>query len=73
MKYPGGAVPFGYRVEGRRLVPEPAEMGTVALARVWRKQGLTLRAIADRLAQCGRLTRTGAAWHPQQIERMMRT
>jgi hypothetical protein len=71
-RYPGGSVPYGYRLEHGRLMPEFEEMGTIALVRQWRKQGLTLRAIADRLAQCGRLTRTGAAWHPQQIERMMR-
>ena len=71
-RYPGGSVPYGYRLEHGCLVPEPAEMGTIALVRQWRKQGLTLRAVADRLARCGRLTRTGAAWHPQQIGRMTR-
>jgi DNA invertase Pin-like site-specific DNA recombinase len=67
----GGQVPYGYRAEGRRLVPEADEQKVVATIRRMRKKGLSLRGIADDLHAKGVATRSGGKWHPTQLARIM--
>jgi putative DNA-invertase from lambdoid prophage Rac len=53
-RYLGGSVPFGYQIgEDRALVPVPEQQAALALMRRLRAEGLSLRAIADRLRATG--------------------
>lgn len=68
-----GSVPYGFRLaaDGRSLEADPAEAEAVALARTYRAAGLTLRAIGERLAARGILPRSGRAWHPGTVARIV--
>jgi hypothetical protein len=47
--YIGGKVPFGYRLDGEGLREHVEEQAAIRQARSLRAQGLSLRAVADRL------------------------
>jgi len=51
--------PFGYRLEGARVVPDAREQEALALMRSLRSEGLSLRKISRALAERGHLARTG--------------
>lgn len=67
--------PAGYVKEGSSLVvdPESETWAVVAKAHDLRKQGLTLRAIADVLTTAGTPTPSGrgARWNPVQVSRLL--
>jgi DNA invertase Pin-like site-specific DNA recombinase len=67
-----GAVPIGKRLadDGRTLTLDADEDRAVELVRELRGEGWTLRAIAAELDARGLRSRTGRAWHPQQVARM---
>jgi len=67
-----GSVPYGYRLadDGTHLEPDELEQRTVALVRRYRDDGLTLRAIGQRLTRKGILPRSGKRWHPQTVARI---
>lgn len=69
--YGGGRVPFGYRVEGGHLVADVDEQRVRQAARAARATGLSLRAIAARLERAGHRARSGRAFAPVQIARML--
>lgn len=70
--YAYGAPPFGYRAEGRGLVPDPDEAATVARIRELRAEGSSLRQIAETLTAEGRPTkRGGTVWHPPTVARVL--
>lgn len=46
-RYVGGAPPFGWRVAGDRVVPDPAEQALVARALDWRRAGASVRGVAE--------------------------
>src|SRR4029077_6535144 len=50
-EYSGGAVPFGYRAEGRQLVRLPEQQRAIKRICAWRDAGLSLRAISAKLAE----------------------
>jgi DNA invertase Pin-like site-specific DNA recombinase len=52
-EYSGGAMTFGYRRDGDRLVPDPAQQRAIKRAKLLHAQGLSLRAIRDDLAKRG--------------------
>lgn len=52
-RFLGGSVPFGWRREGEKLVPEPEQQAAIEKMRKLRVQGLSLRAIRDRMAAEG--------------------
>ncbi len=64
-----GAIPYGYRLakDGQTLEPDPEEQSVVKLVRRLRKQGKSLRFIADTLTRRGFETRTGGYWHVQTV------
>jgi putative DNA-invertase from lambdoid prophage Rac len=66
------SVPYGYRVEDKRLVANPAEQRIIAEANTLRAQGLTLRAIAAALGAAGHRNRRGGMFNPQTIANMLR-
>jgi hypothetical protein len=49
----GGSVAFGYRRDGERLVPDPAQQRAIKRVKALRARGLSLRAIRDELAKRG--------------------
>ena len=59
-----GPTPYGYRRKGADLVELRSELATVALVQAWRAEGLSLRAIAERLTTAGVPTKRGGKWHP---------
>lgn len=53
-RYLGGTPPFGWRVgDGGALVPVPKQQAALTLMRRLRDEGLSLRAISDRLTAAG--------------------
>jgi DNA invertase Pin-like site-specific DNA recombinase len=52
-RFLGGSVPFGWRREGDAVVPAPNEQAAIGRMRALREEGLSLRAIRDRLAADG--------------------
>jgi len=71
--YVGGKVPYGYRVVGDRLVPDPAEQQVVEAVRRLAAPPvpLPLRTIAAELDAAGVRSRTGSRWHPEQVRRIL--
>jgi len=65
-----GAVPYGWRAEGKRLVEDVEERATVVRACELRGQGRSLRQIARTLVEDGRRPRNGGQWAIQTIRRL---
>ncbi len=72
-EYIGGAAPFGFRLENGRLVAHEPEQSIIRDAQAFRAEGLSLRAVAARLASQGYCTRAGRSFAPVQVARMMVT
>jgi DNA invertase Pin-like site-specific DNA recombinase len=71
-EYIGGAAPFGYRLaQDGRLETQEAEQAAIREARALRASGLSLRAVAAHLEGLGHRTRTGRAFAPVQVARMV--
>jgi DNA invertase Pin-like site-specific DNA recombinase len=68
-----GAVPYGFALQGDgvHLVAAPHEQATIARARSLRATGLSLRAVAAKLATEGRVSRCGRGFLPEQVARML--
>jgi DNA invertase Pin-like site-specific DNA recombinase len=68
-----GHLPFGRALgaDGRSLVPCPGEAATVRLAYELRRERLTLRAVAVRLAYAGHMARSGRPFGPQAVANML--
>jgi DNA invertase Pin-like site-specific DNA recombinase len=65
-----GKIPFGciLDADGKTLIPDPAEQGTIALIRGMRAEGLTLRQIAEGLDRRGIVTKEGnGRWTHQAV------
>ncbi len=64
----GGDTPFGYTLDGERLIPHPEEQKAIRLVRDLHGKGWSLRQIAGELERRSIPTKAGKArWHPQQI------
>jgi len=68
----GGAAPLGFDVgaDGKRLVAHEDEARAVELVRSLRAEGLSVRAIAERLNAAGVRSR-GSRWHATTIARLL--
>lgn len=68
-----GSVPFGFALDadGTRLVSDEREQATIERARELRSRGLSLRAVAARLAAEGQVSRTRRRFLAQQVARML--
>lgn len=74
-RYTGGRVPYGYELaeDGETLRLCASEQEVIATARRLRADGFSLRAIAEALAQGGRLSRTGKPFAVSAIAAMLDT
>lgn len=67
----GGNVPFGYRVEGRKLLPEPAEARLVLeMVKAYERLGSDA-AVVRELRASGTKTRSGRPWTAQSVARVL--
>jgi DNA invertase Pin-like site-specific DNA recombinase len=67
-----GSPRFGTKVEAGTLVEDDAEAETVARIVELRADGLSTRAIADRLNKDGRLSKRGGQWYSASVARLIR-
>ncbi len=68
----GGDVPFGYRLEGDQLVPEPVEQEAIEFIKVLRSKGYSSRQISAELEVKGYRTRRGnSQWDHKLVLRIM--
>ena len=64
----GGDVPYGFRLDGGRLIPDEHEQRAIRLIQDLHSEGATLREIAARLESEGYRTKTGRLlWHPSAV------
>jgi DNA invertase Pin-like site-specific DNA recombinase len=70
--YTGGRPPFGWRAEGRELVPDEREQAVIALAQQLHDEGLSTRQIAARLEAAGHSPKSGQGWSSVQVGRILR-
>jgi DNA invertase Pin-like site-specific DNA recombinase len=66
----GGLVPYGWAVEGTKLVPHDEEQITLALAQELR-DGRSLRTVAAELAARDRLSRSGKPFTASSLRRIL--
>ena len=68
-----GSIPLGFRLasDGKTLVKDRREQRAVCTATKLRADGLSYRSIAERLGELNIATRTGRAWDPTQVRRMV--
>jgi site-specific DNA recombinase len=62
-----GQAPFGHRFEDGKVVPDAKEAASLATIRALRSDGLSLRAIVDRLNADGVPAR-GTRWHLRSVQ-----
>lgn len=68
----GGDVPFGFRLEAGKLVPDEGEQKALQLIAELHAAGESLRSIAAVLEARGYQTKTGRAhWHPQSVKQII--
>lgn len=72
-EYIGGFVPYGFIVINGELVADGAEQHVIQQAQILYASGLSLRKVAVALHQQGCYSRSGAVFHPGQIQRMIAT
>lgn len=66
-----GSPPFGWRAEGKELVPVPSEVAAIARINELRAAGCSLPAIAGALEAEGHRSKRGGRWHPQTVSRVL--
>ncbi len=72
-EFTGGGAPYGFTLasDGNTLVAVDAEQAVMAEARVLRTAGMSLAKVAEALDARGLRSRTGRAFAPMQISRML--
>lgn len=70
-----GTVPYGYRLvhDGVYIIRDPDEQDVIARAKTLSAEGLSVRAVAARLAEEGVVGRTGRPLSHTQVHRVVRT
>ncbi len=68
-----GPTPFGYRREGRDLLPDPAEQRALQEAQRMDDAGASFREIAAMLTKRGVMPHRGRAWHASCVRVMLRS
>lgn len=70
--YGGGQTPYGYAAKDKGLVKHDAEQVQLARMVELRKQGLSLRQLADQLEVEGLRPRRGSKWQPASLARVLK-
>ena len=70
--YSGGRPPFGWRAEGKELVPDSREQEVIALVRQLTSEGLSSRQVAACLDEAGHRPKVGKRWSSVQVCRILR-
>jgi len=70
-EYIGGHIPYGFDVINGELVVNLLEQQVIRQAQALYANGLSLRKVSATLHQRGFQARTGAVFHPGQIQRMI--
>lgn len=70
--YAAGAPPYGYIAQGRALVEHPQEQEVLSRIAQMKREGLSLRGMADALTAEGFRPRRGARWHPESLNLIVR-
>ena len=68
-----GRTPYGFRREGDRLVPEPAEAAVLAEVRAARALGASFNGIAEDLNARGIRPKAGATWYASSVRSVLAT
>ena len=68
---PGGPVPFGFKREGDRFLPDPAQAPVVRDIYRMRAGGATLTALASSLNTRGHTTRKGGRWYASTVRHVL--
>lgn len=66
-----GSPAFGVRAVDGVLAPVESEQAAIARARELRRDGASLRAIAETLTAEGHRTKRGGTWHPPTVARVL--
>ncbi len=68
-----GSIPYGWELasDGVNLKTNIAEQKAIKLAREFRDEGLSLRAIGKKLWKLGYAQRNGAKWKPQTVKSLL--
>jgi DNA invertase Pin-like site-specific DNA recombinase len=67
-----GPTPYGYTRSDGLLEAHTDELATVAQVQEWSQDGLSLRAICQRLNDAGTTTRRGGRWYPESVRYLLR-
>lgn len=67
-----GAIPYGYRLEGGRLVEDSEEQAAIAAMMRMRREGAGYARVAKALARDGHKPR-GSKWFPQSVRTILET
>ena len=70
-QYTGGKVPYGFHLVDGELVEHEGEQKNIRIIRKYRESGMTLRKIAEVLAEQGRKSRTNQVFNPASIMRVV--
>jgi DNA invertase Pin-like site-specific DNA recombinase len=70
-EYIGGHIPYGFDVTNGELVANGLEQQVIQQAQTLYANGLSLRKVSATLHERGFQARTGAVFHPGQIQRMV--
>ena len=68
---PGGPVPFGFKREGARFLPDPNQAPVVRDIYRMRAGGATLTALASSLNTRGHTTRKGGRWYASTVRHVL--
>lgn len=69
----GGHAPYGWEVDGKKLVEVPEELAVVERVQELRGLGASIRQIASVLEKEGVRTRRGRPMHFKQVQRILKT
>lgn len=69
-QYTGGHVPYGYTLDDGQLVESESEQRILSLVKKYQSRGLSLRKIANVLAEQGIQSRAGKPFHFQAVARL---
>ena len=70
--YIGTQVPYGYRVERKELGEDDDEQAVIRLAKRLHDEGSSLRQIMAYLNDQGIPAKSGGAWHPTGVMRILK-